>query len=753
MKKLSYPAIDGHDQTDLMPPGESSNWYDTFSPTGGRTESAGVSGGESEDDNPSIPANYSEGMMFRLNEDDPDEDLQEISDAVADLLGLLEGGSVLSVGSDNDRYEAISKEGYSITSISQKSSSYISDRPFHQKVGDIRFHNFKTKFDGFIFSKKFDTKDNYKIALLNVFDHLRPHSFGLIHNCAGYDGVIRECGFKIINKYANNIIVEKNDLDKISVVNIYSEDNSKISFLCDVAESVDDKRVGLQAYQSLDDNSGLLFKYSRPTDVAFYMGTVGYPIDIIFVDADDKVKKIVKNVSPGSLGLHNCAQVKNVLEIGGGLSSKLGISIGDSVFASGIMDMEEDKFSKAIKVAENYGVKKLFVKTASSCSNTVDSLGDNKLLFLKNANIKNNFDVYSGITSIDGAAKDNVYLFDIDDCILSDSSYIRVFSARETSADDVSIYRDLNNNSFSVNYNDDSPVYYDVPASYASRRSFWDSTGAGCKTAIGPGKSFDKFAHKNSFDMINRIADRINDGDNVVVATKNIDLDRKILSFMLHSKIASVRPECKHLSKISVVYMPKDFDMYDVILSAQEKYVMSNVVYHANMIRKTAGMPVADSVKNKARHAEKYFDRSDKLCDKILIDIKKNHSEYEKIQGGEGSIKNSKGQYNESVKRISRKVKKMLLSIKDGIKIMNEIKDISTTSEIIDSLALSSKGFSESVKDVFDLIEKIELEEFMQLLSDKTGNGEKTGEDLKLSISRMKQYINSNILGILILSE
>ena len=164
-------------------------------------------------------------------------------------------------------------------------------------------------------------------------------------------------------------------------------------------------------------------------------------------------------------------------------------------------------------------------------------------------------------------------------------------------------------------------------------------------------------------------------------------------------------------------------------------------------------MPVADNVKNRAKSAESFFDRSDKLCEKIFNNIRQNIDEYEKIKENADSVSKTKGQYNESVKRNGRLVKRLLVNIRDGIKIMNEVKDISTTSEIIDALALSAKETSSMIKDIFNLAEKIESPDFYALLLQKTDELENLIGDLRSTLSRMRQYINSNIIGVVILSE
>ena len=133
--------------------------------------------------------------------------------------------------------------------------------------------------------------------------------------------------------------------------------------------------------------------------------------------------------------------------------------------------------------------------------------------------------------------------------------------------------------------------------------------------------------------------------------------------------------------------------------------------------------------------------------------MKKNLNQYEKVQSELEAIEASKGQYRQSIKRNSRIIKRTLLNIKEGIKLLNEIKDVSTTSEVIDAIATSAKIASESVRDVFNLIDIIDSPDFFGKLQENTGAVENLLEDLRMSLSRAREYINSDILGILIISE
>ena len=149
----------------------------------------------------------------------------------------------------------------------------------------------------------------------------------------------------------------------------------------------------------------------------------------------------------------------------------------------------------------------------------------------------------------------------------------------------------------------------------------------------------------------------------------------------------------------------------------------------------------------------RYFDRSHGICSDLIESLNKNVEAYEKVKDDFDIVSGSKGEYSQSCKRSSRKAKRLLINIKDGIKILNSIKDVSTTSEVISSVAESAKVMSESIKDVFDIISIIDTEGFVSELSDRSGKAETTLEDLKTTLERAKEYITSNILGIVILVE
>lgn len=109
-----------------------------------------------------------------------------------------------------------------------------------------------------------------------------------------------------------------------------------------VAESEEDKRIGLSNIQSMDDNEGMLFDYSKDLQnhLIFNTKNMSFPIDVIFIDDEDEVVA-VEYGEPGSDELIECEtedneNIKYVLEV----NANSGIKVGDE------LDFEPDDDTK-----------------------------------------------------------------------------------------------------------------------------------------------------------------------------------------------------------------------------------------------------------------------------------------------------------------------------------------------------------------------------------------------------------------------
>ena len=83
--------------------------------------------------------------------------------------------------------------------------------------------------------------------------------------------------------------------------------------------------------RSIAPDRGMIFPYSPPQPVGFWMRNTFIPLDMIFIRADGTIARIA-TATPHSLeSVSSPEPVVAVLEIGGGRAAELGIREGDRV--------------------------------------------------------------------------------------------------------------------------------------------------------------------------------------------------------------------------------------------------------------------------------------------------------------------------------------------------------------------------------------------------------------------------------------
>jgi uncharacterized membrane protein (UPF0127 family) len=110
-----------------------------------------------------------------------------------------------------------------------------------------------------------------------------------------------------------------------------------VPFRVEVAVTPAEHARGLMYRSHLDTDAGMLFVFEEPAVQRFWMKNTLIPLDMIFIDADLRIAGVVENAAPETETERMVpARSQYVLEIGGGLSARLGIHAGQAVELHGI---------------------------------------------------------------------------------------------------------------------------------------------------------------------------------------------------------------------------------------------------------------------------------------------------------------------------------------------------------------------------------------------------------------------------------
>jgi hypothetical protein len=106
--------------------------------------------------------------------------------------------------------------------------------------------------------------------------------------------------------------------------------SSQYRFDVEVADDPTERAEGLMYRQALADNAGMLFLYSEPQPVEFWMKNTPLSLDIVFVRDDGTIARIAEGTTPMSEDLIPSGEpVRAVLEVKAGTMRQLGVTVGD----------------------------------------------------------------------------------------------------------------------------------------------------------------------------------------------------------------------------------------------------------------------------------------------------------------------------------------------------------------------------------------------------------------------------------------
>jgi hypothetical protein len=100
----------------------------------------------------------------------------------------------------------------------------------------------------------------------------------------------------------------------------------------EVAETPEEKALGLMFRTSVPERTGMLFPYPAPQELTMWMRNTYVPLDMVFIRADGVVHRIVARTEPMSEKvIASEGNVSAVLELAAGAAQRLGLEPGDRV--------------------------------------------------------------------------------------------------------------------------------------------------------------------------------------------------------------------------------------------------------------------------------------------------------------------------------------------------------------------------------------------------------------------------------------
>ncbi len=119
-----------------------------------------------------------------------------------------------------------------------------------------------------------------------------------------------------------------------NILTIVTEEK-EINVTVEIADSYEEHKVGLSNRELLDENTGMLFIFSYPKTLSFWMKDTFIPLDIMYIDENFKITEIKENLQPCDTS--NCHVYPSLqpamyaLEVNAGFCEKHSVVKGNTV--------------------------------------------------------------------------------------------------------------------------------------------------------------------------------------------------------------------------------------------------------------------------------------------------------------------------------------------------------------------------------------------------------------------------------------
>lgn len=132
----------------------------------------------------------------------------------------------------------------------------------------------------------------------------------------------------------NSISVEKPIFKKEGELSLFKSSGKLIRTIdIEVADTAYEQEVDLTNRERLKTHQGMLFLYPEEALRGYYMKDIRFPLDLIFINSDNKIVSFSENATPldDTTFLPSQVPAQLVLKIPGGLSEEWVLEVGDYV--------------------------------------------------------------------------------------------------------------------------------------------------------------------------------------------------------------------------------------------------------------------------------------------------------------------------------------------------------------------------------------------------------------------------------------
>ena len=113
---------------------------------------------------------------------------------------------------------------------------------------------------------------------------------------------------------------------------IVTHDGKRHDFEVEMALTPQQQQVGLMFRHEVPPNTGMLFDWGAPRISQMWMRNTVASLDMIFIDENGMIRRIVEHTVPESLAIiDSLVPVRATLEVAAGTAEKLDIRVGDKV--------------------------------------------------------------------------------------------------------------------------------------------------------------------------------------------------------------------------------------------------------------------------------------------------------------------------------------------------------------------------------------------------------------------------------------